>query len=291
MDPAPTGALARLPRTTGLDLALRIEIGLLPLLYLTVAFLYGRMFFHEREGTRRVAVPLFRLTLLFHLGYLILLALRWRQFPAATVSQALSATAFAVAAVYAFVEWHGKVRSTGFWTLSLAALFEVLSFTLWTPQPPYREIFHSPLFSAHAAFGLVGYAAFAIAAGYGFLFLRLYREIKRKSFSHFFGKLPPLEVLEKMMTGALVAGFVALTGAVVSGSVWAQQVFETGWHEDPKILFTIATWAFYGLALFLRRLHRWQGRQTAFASLAGFAAVLFSVLAVNLYFSDVHGFF
>ena len=274
-----------------MDLALRIEIGLLPLLYFLVAVSYGWLFFSERDDLRRIATPLFRFTLVAHLVHLILLAVRWRQFPAATVSQALSATAFAVAVVYAFVEWHGKVRSTGFWTLSLACLFEVLAFLLWTPEPPYREIFHNPLFSAHAAFGLLGYAAFAIAAGYGFLFLRLYREIKRRRFSHFFGKLPPLEVLERMMTGALLAGFVALTGAVISGGVWAEQLFDDGWHQDPKILFTAATWAFYGLALFLRRLHRWHGRQTAYASLAGFAAVLFSVVGVNLYFSDVHGFF
>ena len=273
-----------------MDLVLKIEIGLLPLLYFLVAVTYGWLFFTDREDVRRIATPLFRLTLALHLLFLILLAIRWRQFPAATVSQALSATAFAVAAVYAFVEWHGKVPSTGFWTLSLACLFEVLAFLLRTPQPPYKEIFHSPLFSTHAAFGLLGYAAFAIAAGYGFLFLRLYREIKRRRFSLFFGKLPPLEVLERMMSGALVAGFVALTGAVVSGGVWARQVFDEGWHHDPKILFTAATWGFYGLALFLRRLHRWHGRQTAVASLAGFAAVLFSLLAVNLYFSDVHGF-
>ncbi|MCP5113778.1 MAG: hypothetical protein GY953_23330, partial [bacterium] len=178
-----------------MDLALRIGIGSLPLLYFLVAVSYGWLFFSGRDDVRRVAIPLFRLTLLAHLTYLILLAIRWRQFPAATVSQSLSATAFAVAVVYALVEWHGKVRSTGFWTLSLACLFEILAFALRTPSPPYREIFHNPLFSAHAAFGLLGYAAFAIAAGYGFLFLRLYREIKRKRFSHFFGKLPALEVL------------------------------------------------------------------------------------------------
>ena len=260
-----------------MDLSLDILVIVLPLLYLSLAVVYGRLFFAAHAGARRFAPPLLRLTLALHLVYLILLAVRWHQFPAATVSQALSATAFAVAAVYAFVEWRGKVPSTGFWMLSLACVFEVLSSLVRTENPPYREIFHSPLFSTHATFGLLGCAAFAVAAGYGFLFLRLYHEIKRRRFSVFFGKLPPLEVLERMMAGALAAGFVALTGSVITGGVWANKVFDPGWQSDPKILFTLAVWVFYGVSLGLRRLRQWHGRETAFVSLAGFAAILFSI--------------
>ncbi len=273
-----------------MDLALRIANVLLPLLYLLVTVIYGWLFFAEHRRARRLAQPLLRGTLVMHLAYLVMLAVRWQQFPAATVSQVLSATAFAVAVVYAFVEWHGKVPSTGFWTLSLACLFEILSSLLRTPTAPYREIFHNPLFSAHAAFGLLGYAAFAVAAGYGFLFLRLYLEIKRRRFSVFFGKLPPLEVLERMMTGALLAGFLALTGAVISGAVWAEQLFAGAWLRDPKILFTVATWGFYGIVLVLGKFRRWHGRQTAIASLAGFAAVLFSLIAVNFFLTELHDF-
>ncbi|MEM7582014.1 MAG: cytochrome c biogenesis protein CcsA [Acidobacteriota bacterium] len=273
-----------------MDLALRTAVVLLPLLYVGVAAGYGWMFFADHRVPRKAARPLFHATLTLHLLYLILLTIRWQQFPYATVSQALSATAFAVAVVYAFVEWHGKASSTGFLILSIAALFEVLSSLLRTPNPPYREIFHNPLFSTHAGFGLLGYAAFAVAAGYGFLFLRLYHEIKRRRFSIFFGKLPPLEVLERLMVGALVTGFVALGGSVVSGAVWAEQVFQGAWLSDPKILFTVATWVFYGMALTLRRLRHWHGRQTAIASLLGFAAVLFSMIAVNFFLTDVHGF-
>jgi hypothetical protein len=46
----------------------------------------------------------------------------------------------------------------------------------------------------------------------------------------------------------------------------------------------------YASALLLRRLRRWQGRQTALASLAGLGAILFSLMAVNFFFTDFHGF-
>jgi ABC-type transport system involved in cytochrome c biogenesis permease subunit len=87
-----------------------------------------------------------------------------------------------------------------------------------------------------------------------------------------------------------VVGFVGLTGAVVAGAVWAQHLFDGTWLKDPKILATLAIWVFYGVGLLLRRLQHWRGRQTARASLVGLAAILFSLFAVNFFFTDFHGY-
>ncbi len=277
--------------TNTVDAILRAALVFLPVLYALVTAGYGFLFFANDPTARRVAPPLFYSTLGLHLGYLALLGLRWGQFPVASVSQALSAVAFAVAAIYAFVEWHGREPSTGFMTLSVATVLEIMAALLRTPEPPNREIFHNPLFATHTGLGLLGYAAFMVAAAYGFLFLRLYHEIKRSRFSVFFGKLPPLEVLERMMTGAMLAGFLALTGAVLSGAFWAHQEFAKNWWMDPKIQATFGIWAFYGLMLLFHRLHRLQTRHLALASLAGVAAILFSMIGINLFFSKVHEFF
>jgi ABC-type uncharacterized transport system permease subunit len=263
---------------------------LLPLAYLLVAIDYGFVFFASHPRAERLATPALRGTVLFHLVYLAALTVQWRQFPAATVSQALSIVAFAVAVVYVFVEWHGRARSTGFWLVSLVFFFQLLSALLTRPKPPDREIFHDPFFAVHVSLALLGYAAFVVGAGYAFLFLQLYRDLKAGRFSTFYGKLPPLEVLERMMLGALGVGFVALTGAVVTGGFWAHRLEQDAWLRDPKILFTLATWVLYAAALLLRRIQRWQGRQTALASLAGFGAILFSLMAVNFFFTDFHHF-
>lgn len=263
---------------------------LLPLAYLLVAAAYGLVFFAGNARASRAATPALRGTAVLHLAYLTGLALRFGQFPAATVAQALSIVAFAVAVVYAFVEWHGRERATGFWMVSLVFFFQLLASVLNRPNPPDREIFHDPFFAIHVSLALLGYAAFVVAAVYAFLFLQLYRDLKAGRFSTFFGKLPPLEALERMMIGALSAGFLTLTGAVVTGAFWAEGLYHNGWLRDPKILVTLATWVLYGAALLLRRLRRWQGRQTALASLAGLGVILFSLVAVNFFFTDFHGF-
>lgn len=263
---------------------------LLPLLYLATAIAYGFVFFAAHPTAARIATPALRGTVLLHLVDLAGLAVRHHQFPAATVSQALSIVAFAVAVVYAFVEWHGRERTTGFWMVSLVFFFQLLSSVLTRPNPPDRAIFHDPLFSTHVSLALLGYAAFVVGAAYAFLFLQLYRDLKAGRFSTFYGKLPPLEALEKMMIGALSVGFITLTGAVATGAFWAERLYHNAWLHDPKILITLATWVLYAAALALRRLQRWQGRQTALASLAGLGAILFSLVAVNFFFTDFHGF-
>ncbi|HEY8020880.1 MAG TPA: cytochrome c biogenesis protein CcsA, partial [Thermoanaerobaculia bacterium] len=249
---------------------------LLPLAYLLVAVVYGFLFFAARPSASRLATPALRGTVAFHFAYLAALAVQHGQFPFATLSQALSVVALAAAVVYVFVEWHGRERSTGFWMVSLVFVFQLLSSLLSRPAPPDRAIFHNPFFAVHVSLALLGYAAFVVAAVYAFLFLQLYRDLKAGRFSTFYGKLPPLEVLERMMIGAIWVGFVTLTGAVATGAVWAERLYHNGWLRDPKILFTVATWVLYAAALLLRRLRRWQGRQTAIASLAGFGAILFS---------------
>jgi ABC-type uncharacterized transport system permease subunit len=262
---------------------------LLPLAYLLVAAAYGLIFFGSQPlagQAGRLATPGLGITVALHLAYLVALTVRWGQFPAATVSQALSIVAFSVAAVYLFIEWRGRELSTGFWMVSLVFFFQLLASVLMRPNPPSRAIFHDPFFAAHVSLALLGYAAFVVAAVYAFLFLQLYRELKAGRFSTFYGKLPPLEVLERMMLGALLTGFVTLTGAVITGGFWAERLYDD-WLHDPKILVTIATWGLYAAALLLRRFQRWQGRQTALASLAGLAAILFSLVAVN-FFSDFH---
>ncbi|HTQ79034.1 MAG TPA: cytochrome c biogenesis protein CcsA [Thermoanaerobaculia bacterium] len=261
---------------------------LLPVAYLLVAVDYGFLFFSAHPVAARTATPALRGTVLLHLGFLIGLAFRHNQFPAATVSQALSVVSLAVAAVYVFVEWRGRERSTGFWLVSLVFFFQLLSSLFAQPNPPDRDIFHNAVFATHVSLALLGYAAFVVGAGYAFLYLQLYRDLKAGRYSTFYGKLPPLAVLERMMLGALRSGFGALTGAVLTGGFWA---YRSGYSlDDPKIFVTLAIWLIYGAALLLRRLRRWQGRQTALASLAGLCAILFSLVAVNFFFTGFHRF-
>lgn len=274
-----------------LELFLSAAVVLLPLAYLLAAAAYGRVFFAGDRRAERFAPGLLVAALALHLVYLAALTVKLRHFPAATIAEGLSVVALAVGLTYALVEWRGRERSTGFWIVSVVFFIQLLSSILRRPEAAHEsEVLKSAVFAAHAFLALMAYAAFVMAAAYGFLFLELYRELKSGLFSLFYGKLPPLEVLERMMAGALHVGWIALTGAVGIGAVWAHRLYGARWASDPIILLTIATWTLYGLALLLRRTRRWQGRQTAVVSLAGLCAILVSLVVVNFVVGDFHGF-
>ncbi|HEX4954204.1 MAG TPA: cytochrome c biogenesis protein CcsA [Thermoanaerobaculia bacterium] len=263
---------------------------LLPLLYLTATIAYGQSFFAESPRAGMLAPWVLRGALLLHAAYLAALWARYQQLPAASVSQATSLMSFALGLVYLVVEWRTRERSTGVWLVGLVLFFQLLASLLVGPPPPDRALFHEPLFALHVSFALLGYVAFAVAAVYGFLFLRLYRDLKAGRFGTFFGRLPPLAVLERMMVWALTLGFLAMTAGVTLGMVFVRRIYPDQWLTDPKILTSIALWLLYGLALLLRHLHQWQGRQTAVVSLAGLGTIIASLVTVNLLFTGFHGF-
>ncbi|MDX1631105.1 MAG: cytochrome c biogenesis protein CcsA [Thermoanaerobaculia bacterium] len=270
--------------TTALDLAPAVLL----VGYLLVTFDYGLTFFSRTEPRVRPSVGLISVWSL-HLVYLVLLGQEHDQFPATTVSQALTLVGFTLAAVYLLLEWYNGDRSTGFWTMIQVSGFQALAIVLRGPVPPRSTLFGEPLFGAHVFLALLGYAAFAVAASYGFLFLSLYSELKGRRFALFYGRLPPLEVLERMMTAALVVGFVALTGSVLTGGFWMhREEHQLVWNKDPMILLTGFTWALYGCALVLRRARQWRGRQTAIASLAGLGIIVGSLLVVRLMLPGFH---
>lgn len=274
-----------------LELFLSAAVVLLPVSYLATALAYGWVFFAGNRRAERLTPGLLVGSLGLHLAYLVGLTVQLRHFPAATIAEGLSVVALAVGITYALVEWRGRERSTGFWIVSVVFLVQLLASVLRRPEASHdSEVLQSAIFAAHAFLALMAYAAFVMAAAYGFLFLELYRELKSGLFSLFYGKLPPLENLERMMTGALQVGWTALTGAVAIGAVWAFRLYGQQWAKDPIILLTLATWALYGLALLLRRTQQWQGRQTAVVSLAGLGAILVSLVVVNFVVGDFHGF-
>ncbi|HUF78870.1 MAG TPA: cytochrome c biogenesis protein CcsA [Thermoanaerobaculia bacterium] len=273
------------------EIFLSAAIVLLPLAYLVVAIAYGRVFFAADRRTERLAPGLLLAVLTLHLAYLGALTAHLRHFPAASIAEGLSVVALAVGITYALVEWLGRERSTGFWIVSVIFFVQLLASVLRRPEAAHEsEVLKSAVFAAHAFLALMAYAAFVMAAAYGFLFLELYRELKSGAFSIFYGKLPPLEVLERMMAGALHVGWIALTGAAGIGAAWAYRLYGPRWAADPIILLTLATWGLYSLALVLRRAQRWQGRQTAVVSLAGLCAILISLVVVNFVVGDFHGF-
>ena len=135
-------------------------------------------------------------------------------------------------------------------------------------------------FILHVALSFLGLALLALAFISAALYVLQFRELKAKRFGHVFQLFPPLERLDRLNLVALVVGFPTLTIGVLLAVGYA---YAGGMHVDPaQLVWGSFTWVVLGWTVWVRVARHWAGRLAAFASIAGFAAVVLVYLALKL---------
>jgi len=262
---------------------------LLPMLYGIAAINYAIDFFREDALARRIARPLLGIVVGLHALYMALRTGLYEHIPLASIFEVMTSVAFAVSAVYFYVELRTKTHKTGMFLVSFSFLFQTVSSAFISNSGTFPDILKSPLFGVHTGAAVLGYTAFAVSAIYGILFLLLYHDLKASRFGLVYQRLPPLDVLAKMSLRAAVLGVVFLTVTIVIGVLWAGQSFP-GFYKDPKFLLTVGVWLVYAVGIGLHYWLGWSGRRTIYFSLVGFVLILLSAMAARLWLPSFHGF-
>ncbi|MBF0313691.1 MAG: cytochrome c biogenesis protein CcsA [Oligoflexia bacterium] len=122
------------------------------------------------------------------------------------------------------------------------------------------------------------------------LFTSLTHRLLSLNFVRFREMLPSEELLDQLSYKAVLISLPLLTLVVVTGSVWAHYAWGRYWGWDPKETWSLITWFIYALYLHLRLQKGWRGQKSAFISLLGFLAVIFTYLGVNILLSGLHSY-
>ena len=132
------------------------------------------------------------------------------------------------------------------------------------PNPRLRDAW---LF-LHVVLILLGYAGLLLTAVGSVFYLIQERQLKRKTRSSLFDRLPPLATLDKLITHSMSFGFIFITAGVIAATTWA--FIETGsrWIGYPRIGLALLTWLVYLLMVFLRATAGWRGRKAAVMAIA-----------------------
>lgn len=137
-------------------------------------------------------------------------------------------------------------------------------------------------FVLHVVLSVLGVALMALAFIAAALYLLQFRELKARRFGQIFQLFPPLERLDQLNRFALVAGFPALTLGVLLALGYGAR-FSGGLHvAKAQVVWGIFTWVVLGWAVWVRVVRHWAGRRAAFASIAGFSAVILVYVALKL---------
>ena len=259
-------------------------------LYVLSSVGYLAVFRGRAPALGRNAQPLMLAGMSLHMAYLVARGFAVGMLPMTTLPDALTTIAFAMAAVYAYLEIQEGTPMTGLFVLPFIAVITLIGgVDLRALPPPPLVMLRSPWFALHTLSAVTSYCAFAIAAIYGVLYLLLYHELKLGRFSLLYHRLPPLEKLGRMSLRSLVTGLALLTVAILIGMFWLSRL-KPGYLDDPKVLWTLLTWCVFGSSLLAH--YRWTsaGPVSVYLTLTGFGMLLISMLLPGHLAASFHQF-
>src|SRR5439155_329836 len=88
----------------------------------------------------------------------------------------------------------------------------------------------------HVVLATLGDAVFALAFSASLLYLVQERRLKTHRGRGLLRHLPSLETLDRVNYACLVWGLILLTLGIVSGIMWAHEVWGRSWSTDPKLV-------------------------------------------------------
>ncbi|BBO68872.1 c-type cytochrome biogenesis protein CcsB [Desulfosarcina alkanivorans] len=203
--------------------------------------------------------------------------------PLSNLYESLVFFSWTAGVIYLFLEFKYKNALIGAFVTPI--VFLAMAYASMSPNisdriQPLVPALKSNWLIAHVATCFFGYAAFAIAFGMSIMYLIKARDPEKGG--GIIGHIPKLDVLDELTHQMVLFGFLFLTGGIITGAVWANSAWGSYWSWDPKETWSLITWFIYASLLHARLMRGWQGKQIAYLSLVGFAAVLFTYFGVNL---------
>ncbi len=142
---------------------------------------------------------------------------------------------------------------------------------------------------AHVMTCFIGYAAFAVACGLGFMYLVKHSN-KDSDGTGLIATLPELKVIDDIIHKSMIFGFLWLSAGIITGAIWANSAWGTYWSWDPKETWSLITWFVYAATLHARLTRGWQGKRIAWLAILGFFSVIFTYFGVNFLLSGLHSY-
>ncbi len=150
--------------------------------------------------------------------------------------------------------------------------------------PAYRDFARDTWTVVHVILSASASLAFAAASVGAWLYLRKYRQLRRKDPRMFDSPAPPLESLGRFLRRMLPVAFALVTATLVTGLAGAfrRDTYFHNWATHPKMLTSVIVWVVYSVALHAAYARRFRARLAAMLSIVGFILLLAVLLASML---------
>jgi len=225
-----------------------------------------------------------------HVNYFLLLAAFWlhtiamlqRGFsfghcPVNNLYEAITFIVWTIVAAYLVAGLFPPLRFLG--AFAAPVLFGIGVFALMPPlDKPYsgRPDFHTDWGSIHGALVLLACGAFGLASVAGAMFLSQEHDLKFHKLRAVLSLMPPIQRLERVMTGLLCGGLVLLTAGLALAPLLVREAESQGrkFKGDPILGYSLFVWTVYLTLLVLRWKLGRGGRRFAWGVVGAFAFLL-----------------
>lgn len=235
----------------------------------------------KKSGLFSVAMGTFFVGVVIHFVAVVQLGVTSGSLPVNNPNESMSVCGLLIAIGYLIVYWRYQFASLAICVFPLVFLMTQVGSMEYAVASWTDVRVRNAWLLLHVLLVLLGYAGLALTAIASFFYLVRERQLKTKTTSRFFDRLPPLATLDNLITGSMGFGFVFITLGVIVGSTWAFIEYGTRWIGQATIGISLATWALYLVMVFLRMTAGWRGRKAAFMVLTvvGFSALTWAAHA------------
>jgi cytochrome c-type biogenesis protein CcsB len=253
-------------------------------------FYIKRELFSDPKSKNHWTSNLFYAGIGTHTLSLLILILQTGYLPIKNLHETLLLLSWTVIIIYMLLEYLYKIRVLGALIIPLNSV--ILLYANFLPN----EINNLPVdmrslwLSLHISVIFIGYGVFTLAFCVSLAYLIQEKQLKEKKTSVFYYRLPPLKKLDKLSYRLVALGFPLLTIGILSGAIWSKQIWGTYWQWNAKQVWTTITWLIYALYLHNHFSNSWQGRKSAYITVIGFLAILFTYLGLAFLSVDFHNF-
>jgi cytochrome c-type biogenesis protein CcsB len=252
--------------------------------YIISGFLYLLVTWIRKDFFGKAAYWTAALSLAIHTLAITFRGVAAGRLPLATMHEFVILFAWGIVMIYLFVQARFKIPLLGLLVLPLAVILLAYSSALSQEIRPLMPALQSNWLQFHVITAIISYGAFGVSFAVALLYLlkdRIGNAIKG---------LPSLDKLENTLYSSIAFGFPLLTLVLITGAVWAEQVWGRWWSWDPKETWALITWIIYAIYLHARLTKGWRGKKAAWMAVVGFLAVLFTLFGVTIFMSGLHSY-
>jgi ABC-type uncharacterized transport system permease subunit len=252
--------------------------------YVTAAIHYVLAFMHKRRAVERVALLSVACGFVVHTAAILADWIGDGHYPLFHLHETISFLAWTIVVAYGLALYRYRAQALGIFTLPLVALLVFASNLMRGASDMRPELVTDGsaawLFPIHTTLLLFAYASFFVAFAASVMYLLQERELKLKTFSAIFHRLPSLSTVDDIGSTAASIGFTLLSLGIMTGILWSSARNGRMWHNDPIEIFAVMTWVLYLTMIHYRT--QWRGRKAAWLGVAGFALVVCTFLGALL---------